>query len=285
MCFALQRHTIFGHPNFKKCSETVCFFNILTCKCAWRYSGVQFFDIRTSKTASDLRCFVHFDLQMCFALQRRAIFRHQNVKNCFGPAVFCTFWLQDVLLAKAACNFSTSKLQKVFRTCGLLCIFTSKRAIRHSGAQFWSCPRTTRLRTRRINKPTFRRTRHTNHCKNAAFRDFSNICRGCLFYLLTFALLSSFCWLDYCTPVLLLCFSTLHIVGSFYLNFLRPLVHFTTLDLSFLWLSQDLSTHICVFRVLLVGFLLFFNLNSWLELPLAGRNGHFVVRTMAQSIV
>ena len=54
---------------------------------------------------------------------------------------------------------------------------------------------------------------------------------------------------------------------------LLPLVHFTTLDLSFLWLSHIslfYHTHICVFRVLLVGFLLFFNLNSWIEFPCPG---------------
>ena len=47
---------------------------ILTCKCASRHNGVHFFDISTSKTAPSTRCFVHFDLEMCFAPQRRAIF-------------------------------------------------------------------------------------------------------------------------------------------------------------------------------------------------------------------
>ena len=54
---------------------------ILTCKCASRHSGVQFFDIRTSKSGPGLWCFVHFDLQMCFAPQRRAIFADRNFKN------------------------------------------------------------------------------------------------------------------------------------------------------------------------------------------------------------
>ena len=47
---------------------------ILTWKCASRHNGVHFFDISTSKNAPSTRCFVHFDLQMCFAPQRRAIF-------------------------------------------------------------------------------------------------------------------------------------------------------------------------------------------------------------------
>ena len=78
-------------------------------------------------------------------------------------------------------------------------------------------PLSTYLRTRRSNRPTFRLTRHTNHLKNTAFRDFSNIWRGCIFFLLTFALLH----LLSADLTTLLCFSTVHIVGSFYLNFLR----------------------------------------------------------------
>ena len=49
---------------------------------------------------------------MCFAPQRRAIFRHLNFKKWSGADVFCTFSLENVLLATAACNFSTSQLQK-----------------------------------------------------------------------------------------------------------------------------------------------------------------------------
>ena len=50
------------------------FFALLTWKYASRHSGAHFFDISTSKTAPRPRCFVHFDLQMCFAPQRRAIY-------------------------------------------------------------------------------------------------------------------------------------------------------------------------------------------------------------------
>ena len=49
---------------------------ILTSKCASRHNGVHFFDIATSKSAPMLKCFIHFDLEMCFAPQRRALFRH-----------------------------------------------------------------------------------------------------------------------------------------------------------------------------------------------------------------
>ena len=50
-------------------------------------------------------------------------------------------------------------------------------------------PLSTYLRTRRFNGPTFGLTRHTNLWKNTAFRDFSNIWRGRIFFLLTFWLL------------------------------------------------------------------------------------------------
>ena len=134
-------------------------------------------------------CFAHFDLQMCVSPQRQAIFRQQNVKKCSEDYSFLTFWLSNVLFATAACNFSTSELQKVVQTCGVLYILTCKCAFRHSGVQFLISPLSTDLRTRRFNRPTFRLTRHTNHWKNTAFRDFSNIWRGCIFFLLTFALL------------------------------------------------------------------------------------------------
>ena len=154
---------------------------------------------------------------MCFSPQRRAIFRHHNFKKCSRIVSFLTFWLQHVLFATAACNFSTSQLQKVLRAPHVLCIFTSKCAFRHSGVLFLISPLSTYLRTRRFNRPTFGLTRHTNHRENTAFRDFSNIWRGCIFFLLTFALLH----LLSADLTTLLCFSTVHIVGSFYLNFLR----------------------------------------------------------------
>ena len=73
---------------------------------------------------------------MCVSPQRRAIFRHQNCKKCSEKDSFLTFWLLNVLLATAACNFSTSKLQKVLRDRQFFSTFTSKCAFRHSGVQF-----------------------------------------------------------------------------------------------------------------------------------------------------
>jgi len=44
-------------------------FNILTWKCASRHNCVHFFNISTSKSAPNVVCFVHFNLEMCFAPQ------------------------------------------------------------------------------------------------------------------------------------------------------------------------------------------------------------------------
>ena len=82
-------------------------FNILTWKCASRHNGAHFFDISTSKSAPNLVCFVHFDFEMCFAPQRRALFRHLNFQKWSEAGVFCTFWLKNVLRATTACNFSS----------------------------------------------------------------------------------------------------------------------------------------------------------------------------------
>jgi len=34
-------------------------------------------------------CFVHFDLEMCFAPQWRTLFQHLNFQNWSGAGVFC----------------------------------------------------------------------------------------------------------------------------------------------------------------------------------------------------
>ena len=168
MCFSLQRRAIFPHRNFKKWSahevyctfwlenvllatvacnfstsqlqkvvRACCVLYILTWKCASRYSGVQFFHIATSKSGPSMLCFVHFDLKMCFSLQRRAIFRHRNFKKWSEPFSFLTFWLENVLLATAACNFPTSQLQKVVRARQFFNILSLKCASRYSGVQFF----------------------------------------------------------------------------------------------------------------------------------------------------
>ena len=152
-----------------KVVRTRQFFNILTSKCASRHSRVPFFNIGTSKMATTTSVFYHFDLQMCFAPQRRAIFQHRNFQNGSDNLSFLAFWLANVLRATAACHFSPV------------------------------CPNSY-LRTRRFSEPTFRTSGTTNHWKNTAIRDVPNIFRACTFFLVTLhACWSSFCWLDIST--------------------------------------------------------------------------------------
>ena len=113
----------------------------------------------TSKSGPNLVCFVHFDLEMCFAPQRRALFRHLNFQKWSETAeVFCT-------------------------------LLTWKCASRHNGVQFFIAPVASWLRTRRFSEPTFRPSGATNHWKNAVFRDFPTFSRICIFCPLTLSLL------------------------------------------------------------------------------------------------
>ena len=87
MCFAPQRHALFRHLNFQKCSEHVVSLNILTSKCASHPNGVHFFNSSTSKSGPNVRCFQLCHLQMCFVPQRRALFQRATSKS--GPNMWC----------------------------------------------------------------------------------------------------------------------------------------------------------------------------------------------------
>ena len=113
-------------------------FNILTSKSALRHNGLHFFDIATSKSGPTLVCFVHFDFEMCFAPQRRALFRHRNFQKWSESGVFCTYWLRHVLRAATTRTFSTSQLPKVVPACGVLYILTWKCASRSTACNFSS---------------------------------------------------------------------------------------------------------------------------------------------------
>ncbi len=157
---------------------------------------------------------------MCFAPQRRALFRHLNFQKSSDTEVFCTFWLPNVLRATTACTFSTSQLPKVVRTWCVLYIFTSKRASRHNGVHFFDIATSkvvrewcalyiltskcasrhngvqffishlaSWLRTRRFSEPPFRPSLATNHWKNTVNRDFPTFSHICIFFLLTPSLL------------------------------------------------------------------------------------------------
>ena len=107
---------------------------LLTWRCASRHNGVHFFDISTSKSGLRTACFVHFDLEMCLAPQRRALFRHHNFQKWSEHGVFCT-------------------------------LLTWKCALCHNGVQFFISHLARWLRTRRFSEPTFRPSGATNHWK------------------------------------------------------------------------------------------------------------------------
>ena len=180
----------FSTSQLPKVVRSWCVLYILTWKCASRHNGVHFFDIATSKSGPRMVCFVHFDLQMCFAPQRRALFRHLNFQKWSDIGVFCTFWLANVLRATTACTFSTSQLPKVVRHWCVLYILTWKCASRHNGVHFFISHLASWLRTRRFSEPTFRPSRATNHWKNTVNRDFPTFSRICIFFLLIFSLLT-----------------------------------------------------------------------------------------------
>ena len=219
MCFAPQWHALFRHLNFQKLSDTevfctfwlqnvlrattACTFStsqlpkavrrwgvlyILTWKFASRHNGVHFFDIATSKSGRNVVCFVHFDFEMCFAPQRRALFRHLNFQKWSDHGVFCTFWLGNVLRATTACTFSTSQLPKVVREWCVLYILTWKCASRHNGVQLFISHLASWLRTRRFSEPTFWPSSATNHWKTTVNHDFPTFSRICIFFLLTLSL-------------------------------------------------------------------------------------------------
>ena len=97
----------FSTSQLPKVVRSWCVLYILTWKCASRHNGVHFFDIATSKSGPRPSVFNTFDFEMCFAPQRRALFRHRNFQKWSEPGVFCTFSLGNVLRATTACTFSS----------------------------------------------------------------------------------------------------------------------------------------------------------------------------------
>ena len=80
----------FSTSQLPKVVRTWCVLYILTSKCASCHNGVRFFDISTSKSGPELVCCVHFDFEMCFAPQLRAIFHLPSGlrTRCFSEPIF-----------------------------------------------------------------------------------------------------------------------------------------------------------------------------------------------------
>ena len=127
----------FSTSQLPKVVREWCVLHIFTWKCVSRHNGVHFFDISTSKSGPRPSVFNTFDFEMCFAPQRRALFRHLNFQKWSENGVFCTFLLGNVFRATTACTFSTSQPPKVVRDRQFLTLLTSKCASRHNGVHFF----------------------------------------------------------------------------------------------------------------------------------------------------
>ena len=150
MCFAPQRVCTCSTSEPPKVVRTLrCLFlafwlrNVLRATTACTFSTSE-----PPKVVRTLVCFVHFDFEICFAPQRRALFRHLQLpkvlrdpwcvlyiltwkcasrhngvhffnistsKSAPRTKVFSAFSLQNLLRATMACTFSTSQLPKVVR--------------------------------------------------------------------------------------------------------------------------------------------------------------------------
>ena len=104
-CAWRQNSLHFFDTELPKVVRTPSAFHILTWKCASRHNSVHFFDISTSKSGPNPSGLYTFDFEMCYAPQRRALFRHLNFQKWSEHGVLCTFWLGNVLSATTACNF------------------------------------------------------------------------------------------------------------------------------------------------------------------------------------
>ena len=106
MCFAPQRRALSRHLNFQKWSEHVVFLPF------WLGNVLRATTVCTFLTSqlpeSGLRPWVFdtFDLEMCFAPQRRVLFRQLNFQKCSEREVL-PFRLGNVLRATMARTFSS----------------------------------------------------------------------------------------------------------------------------------------------------------------------------------
>ena len=108
----------FSTSQLPKVVRPWCALYILTWKCASRHNGVHFFDISTSKSRPTRRCFVHFDLDMCFAPQRRALFHLSS-----GSWLRTRRFSEPTFRPSGATNHWKNTVFRDFPTFSRICIF------------------------------------------------------------------------------------------------------------------------------------------------------------------
>ena len=233
MCFAPQRRALFRHLNLQKWSApgVFCAFwlgNVLRATTACTFSTSQLpkwsehgvfctFWLRNVLRATTACTFSTSQLPkvvrtwcVLYSLTSKSASHHNGVHffdistSKSGPNVVC--WLLNVLRATTACTFSTSQLPKVVRTWCVLCILTCKCASRHNGVQFFISHLASWLRTRRFSEPTFRPSGVSRLSYLFAHLHLLSS------YSFSSTLLSSN--LSLVSASSLLCFSSVHIVGS-----------------------------------------------------------------------
>ena len=178
---------------------------ILTSKCASRYSGVQFFHIATSKSGPDMVCFVHLT---CKCASRHSGVQFFHIPTSKVVRSWCVFL--NILACKCTSRFTGVQFFHIPTSKSgpdMVCFvhFDLQMPFSlHRRAIFISPLNSCASAPAALASLLFDR-RPTNHWKNITFRDFANILRECIFFLLT--LVSS-------ESASLLCFSSLHVVGS-----------------------------------------------------------------------
>ena len=107
--------------NVKKWPDPPQFLTLLAWKCASRHNGVHFFDISTPESGPTLVCFVHFDLETCFAPQWRAIFLSH-----------LDSWLRTRALARLLFDLRSPNLLEFIRKFQWIATFLPFRAAAYS---------------------------------------------------------------------------------------------------------------------------------------------------------
>ena len=123
MCFAPQQRALFRHLNFQKWSRAGVLCAFLTWKCASRHNSVHFSTSQLPKVVQSWCALCIFDLEMCFAPQQRALFRHLNFQKWSRAGVLCAFLTWKCASRHNSVHFSTSQLPKVVQSWCALCIF------------------------------------------------------------------------------------------------------------------------------------------------------------------
>ena len=138
-------------------------FKILTWKCASRHNCMHFSDISTSKSAPNLVCFAHFKFQNVLRATTACTFSTSQLLKIYPkPRGFAHFDLEMCFAPQRHALFQHHNFQKCSEN-GALYILASKCASHHNGVQFFISHLARWLRTRRFSEPTFRPSGATNH--------------------------------------------------------------------------------------------------------------------------